>query len=414
MRQLRLSASSNSDFLDCQRRYLLSYVYGLKPEKEKEVLRIGSHWHKLHELLELVPESYCPRCAKRTEVSPDCYICDGTGRVPAVPMDCVIRYLNKAYLKTPDNMTADEWELERVKLLYSLTGHQWYHGGTEQKFTVIGSEIKFEIPVRIVGSSRSLSKTVFVCKIDRVVRDNETGLVYVWERKSSGRPLNEQFWVELTQGDQVMGYIHGARVAQSMGLLERYGVNPGDDPIAGAWCDVWHKPDISPRMLSQKDTKVLSETGGYCGETFCVGAAGDGRIATVNERTTEIVVGKSGGYAIRETSEMYGARLLQDITERPEHYFQQRPVTRTDQEIAEFASRLPMLTKQIRFVERTGMWLPCKRACIATYRCDYLSFCQSGATYKPGDPAPVGYKLGWGSVPVIPDFGQATEIKIGE
>jgi hypothetical protein len=401
------------DFLACQQHYLLSYIYGLEPEKEKEVLRIGSMWHKTHELLELKPGEFCPRCAKREEVSPTCYICDGTGRVPEDQMDCVIRYLNKSYAKTPDNMTADEWELERVKLLYSLTGHRWFYGNTEKRWSVIGSEIKFEIPVYKPGGKRQMPKVVFVCKIDRLVRDNETGLVYVWERKSTGRPMNDQYWSDLTSGDQVMGYLYGGRVAQAMGLLKPYGINPEDDPIAGAWCDVWHKPDISPKMLTQKDTATLRDDGTYCGESFEVLYDPRAVSLVVNGVPAPIIEGKQG-IAIRETPEMYGARLLQDVTERPENYFQQRAVTRTDAELEEFAFRLPKIAEQIRFVERKNLWIPCKGSCHATYRCDFLDFCQSGVTYKPGDPAPVGYKLGYGSVPAVPTFNDGTEVKIGE
>jgi len=412
MRQLRLSASSNMDFLACQQRYLLSYIYGLEPEKEKEVLRIGSCWHKCHEILELKSGEFCPRCAKREEVDPHCYICEGTGRVPEDQMDCVARYLNKAYAKTPDNMTADEWELERIKLLYSVTGHRWYYGNTEQRWEIIGSEIKFEIPVYKPGGKRPMPKTVFVCKIDRLVRDRETGLVYVWERKSTGRPMNEQYWSDLTHGDQVMGYLYGGRVAQAMGLLKPYGINPEDDPIAGAYCDVWHKPDISPKMLTQADTKKLLATGEYLGEKFTAVMEDIARRLIVNGVVAPIIEGKQG-IAIRETPEMYGTRLLQDITERPENYFQQRPVTCTDKELQEFGEKLPRIGEQIRFVERKNLWIPCNGSCHATYRCDFCDLCQSGVTYKPGDPAPVGYKLGYGSVPAIPNFKDGSEIRVG-
>jgi hypothetical protein len=132
----------------------------------------------------------------------------------------------------------------------------------------------------------------------------------------------------------------------------------------------------------------------------------------VNGTAAPIIEGKQG-IAIRETPEMYGARLLQDITERPENYFQQRAVTRTDAELEEFAFRLPKIAEQIRFVERNDLWIPCKGACHATYRCDFCDLCQSGVTYKPGDPAPVGYKLGYGSVPAVPAFKDGTEVKIG-
>ena len=202
-------------------------------------------------------------------------------------------------------------------------------------------------------------------------------------------------------------------MAQANGLLKPYGISPEDPPIAGAYCDVWHKPTIRPRALSQKDTKVFLQTGEYCGEKFEVGCADNGHEilrVTVNGTQAGIVQGKQG-IAVQETPEMYGARLLRDITERPEFYFAQRTLSKTDQDLQEFAAKLPRIAQQIRYVERNDLWLPNLAACTATFRCDYCDLCRSGVKYQPGDPAPVGYKLGWGSTPPVPvTDGQEVEI----
>ncbi|NOQ21606.1 MAG: hypothetical protein GQ565_03000 [Candidatus Aegiribacteria sp.] len=404
MRELRLSASSNSDFLSCQRRYQLSHIYGLKTDTDKESLRVGGRWHTCHEMLELKPGVFCPRCAKREEVDVACYICEGSGRVPEDRMGVVTRYLNKVYAVTPDNMTADEWELERVNLLYSLIGHQWYYKDTEDRFTIIGSELKLEIPIyRHQHSKRRMRKAVFVLKMDRLVREKATGLVYVWERKSTSRSLNDDYWQGLTQGDQVTGYVWGARIAQKLGLLAAYGVSPEDTLIAGAFCDVWHKPTIGPRMLTQKDTRVLMETGQYLGEVFSIGKGAEDSSTNINGIPAQVVQGKQG-IAIRETAGMFGARLLQDISDRPEFYFQQRPCSYTDADLAAFGGKQPMLARQIRYVEGNNIWLADLHSCNSTFRCEFYDFCRSGAKYTPGDAAPCGYKLGWGSTPPVPEI----------
>jgi len=413
-RELRLSASSNADFLACQMRYWLSKICGLRASEEKDSTRIGSLWHKCHECIELPPESFCPRCAKREEVDPACYICDGTGRVPKNTMDVVQRYLNMKYSTTPDNVTADDWAIERVQLLHSLVGHQWYYGECEKEFEVIGSEVKFELPVYKPGGKKRLSKTVFVIKIDRLVRHKPTGLVYVWERKSTARSLNEDYWQGLTTGDQVMGYIFGARRAQQMGLLKPYGVEPADPLIAGAYCDVWHKPTIKPKTLSQKDTKTFRETGEYFGQTFRLEYSDNGhevKTVLVDGERAAVTQGK-GGISIHETPAMYGARLLRDVTERPEFYFGQRALCRTDQELEQFAAKLPRIAQQIRYVERNDLWIENKSACTATFRCEFCDLCRSGVQYRPGDQAPVGYKLGWGSTPPVPKL-DGQEIELG-
>jgi len=411
LRELRLSASSNNSFLGCQRRYQLGYVYGLEADKDKESLRVGGRWHACHEHLELKPGSLCPRCQRREEVDPVCFICDGTGRVGEDRMAIATRYLNDQYAKTPDNVTSEDWAIERTNLLYSLIGHQWYYASTENRFEVIGSEIKFEIPVMKQGSKRRMPKVVFVCKVDRLVREIATGLVYVWERKSTARSLNADYWDALTDGDQVTGYIYGARLAQAKGLLEPYGVKASDTPIAGAFCDVWHKPTIRPKALSQKDTKTLIEEGTYCNEEFEVSAdAHEGQPGyTINGDRAILVPGKTA-IAIRETPAMYGARLLVDITERPDFYYEQRVVARTDQELRDFGYKLPRISQQIRYVEKNDLWSENRSACTATYRCEFCDLCRSGIKYRPGDKAPPGYKLGWGSVPQIPII---EEIELG-
>ena len=375
MRDLRLSATANADYLACQRRYQLSYIYDLTKEADKDSTRIGGNWHGCHEMLELPGNTVCPECKRHEEIRSGCWLCYGTGHTPTDPMETVARYLHKAYAIVPDNKTREDWEVERVTLLYSLAGHRWLYEEEEGRWEILGSEIKFEVPVINTRSKkhRRLAKAVFVGKIDRLVRDRTTGLVYVWERKSTGMPItNESYWQGLTQGDQVSGYIYGGRIAQLDGQLEAFGLKPTDPLIAGAWCDVWHKPDIAPKRVSKADLKALAETGLYCG--------------TQVEAPTETPDGN-----MIETPEMFGARLLTDIAERPQHYFAQREVSRTDADLKQFQVRLYGIAKQIRTVERIGCWLCNLQACEAKWRCEFLDLCRSGVAVNK-DTVPAGYK----------------------
>jgi hypothetical protein len=371
MRELRLSATANSDYLACQRRYELAYLFDLTKDADKDSLRVGGNWHRAHELLELRADTVCPDCTRREAIAPDCYICGGTGYVLADAMDRVARYLNQAYAVVPDNKTADDWELERTILLYSLSGHRWYHSNEEDRWEVVSPEVKFEVPVINPESGRKLSKCVFVGKIDRLVRDRSTGLVYVWERKSTSHSIASQdYWTGLAQGDQISGYLYGGRYAQHAGMLRAYGIGPDDQPIQGAFCDVWHKPDIRPKRVSKADLKTLAETGVYCG--------------------TQVRPPPEGEVVI-ETAEMFGARLLQDIAERPEFYFAQREVSRTDKELEAFQCRLFKLAKQIRAVEKGGLWCHNLQSCESKFRCEFLELCRSGAEVDL-NTVPAGYR----------------------
>ena len=373
MREIRLSATANADYQSCQRRYQLAYIFDLTADKDKDSTRLGGHWHRCHELLELKAGTVCPNCTRHEEIDSQCYVCGGTGYVLPDEMDRVARYLTQAYAIVPDNKTRDDWELERTILLYSLSGWKWLYAAEEGRWEVIESEIKFEVPVANPTTGRALSKVVFVGKIDRLVRDKNTGLVYVWERKSTSHSITSQdYWTALTQGDQISGYLAGGRHAQRIGCLRPYGIRPEDTPIAGAWCDVWHKPDIMPKKISKADLKMLVDTGEYCGTHI----------------TGSIPLGDS----VIETAEMYGARLIQDIGERPEHYFAQREVSRTDKELEVFQARLFKLAKQIRAIEKGDLWVENGRSCENPFYCEFRPLCQAGVQVTPGT-APVGYRL---------------------
>lgn len=375
MRQLRLSATANADYLSCQRQYQLKYVFDLTADKDKDSTRVGGTWHRCHELLELAAGITCPDCIRHEEIRSNCYVCGGTGYVLEDPMDRVARYLTHAYATVPDNKTADEWELERTTLLYSLAGWRWLYADEESRWEVISPEVKFEVPVINPTTGRKVPKAVFVGKIDRLVRDRNTGLVYVWERKSTGMSIkSEDYWAGLVQGDQISGYLYGGRYAQKCGMLRTYGIGPDDPPIHGAFVDVWRKPEIGPKRVTKADIKTLAETGMYCG-------------------TAISAIPNAGGDAIIETPEMFGARLLADIAERPEFYFAQREVSRTDHELAGFQERLFRIAKQIRSVERGGWWCQNLQACQAKWACEFLSLCRSGTQITPGEAPPPGYRL---------------------
>lgn len=375
MRQLRLSATANADYLSCQRQYQLKYIFDLTADKDKDSTRVGGTWHRCHELLELAAGLTCPDCIQHEEIRPNCYVCGGTGYVLVDPMDRVARYLTQAYSTVPDNKTRDDWELERTTLLYSLAGWRWLYADEEKRWETISPEVKFEVPVINPTTGHKVPKAVFVGKIDRLVRDRSTGLVYVWERKSTGMSIKSaDYWDGLVQGDQISGYLYGGRYAQKCGMLRTYGINPEDPPIHGAFVDVWRKPEIGPKRIPKADFKILVDTGKYCGTEIAV------------------IPDVADGETTFETSEMFGARLLADIAERPEFYFAQREVSRTDHELVGFQERLFRIAKQIRAVEKGDLWVCNMQACCSKWQCEFLSLCRSGIQITLGE-APAGYRL---------------------
>lgn len=389
--EIRLSASSIYAYKSCPTRYLYNYIYGLQPLKDKDSFRIGTNWHRCHEVLEMLPQGKCPDCFRHEELRDDCPLCEGTGTLPSNMMEAVIRVLNKMYANIPADKTRDEWETERTKLLYSLSGHRWYYA--KQYFETIADEVKFELPIRNPESGRPIGKAKFIGKVDRLVRDKHSGLIYIFERKSTSKSLDDsKYWSRLELDDQVTGYLYGMRMAQLYGHLEKYGIRKDDPLIEGVYYDVWHKPGIAPKFLTQKDSKAFVESGEYCGEGFEVAVGAGIDAIAVNDTDVAINLGKKEGtFAILETQEMYGARLLKDINENPAAYFAQRPIARTDDQLLKFERDLVKLVKILRYIETNDLWTDDSYACSSPFKCDYYNLCHSGQCIGPND-TPDGFR----------------------
>ena len=397
MLDIRLSASAIGDYKACPTRYKLHDLYGLKLEKEKDSLRIGHNWHRCHEILGMIPQGKCPSCLKHEEIRDNCYLCDGKGVLPIDLMDSVVRFINYAYKDIPDNKTHDEWEVERIKMLYSLSAYRWYYG-EEDDFEIVGEEIKFELPILNPQTRKKIGKAVFAGKIDELVRHKKTGLIYIRERKSTSKSLSDStYWERLRIDDQITGYLYGIRRFQQAGGLEPYGISADDPLVEGIYYDVWHKPSIAPKALSQKDSKEFIESGIYCGEEFEVreddlGMTGKAPVITVNNVPTIMTFGKKQGtFSIFETTEMYGARLIQDISERPEFYFEQRPIPRTDDQLVQFEQDLAKYVALIRYTDDHDLWWLNDRACENPFYCDFRNLCHGGTIIGPDD-CPEGFK----------------------
>lgn len=162
---------------------------------------------------------------------------------------------------------------------------------------------------------------------------------------------------------------------------------------------VWHKPTIKPCTLTQKETAEVLVSGKYNGQDFIIrrseetAALNDLGKIWVNEVEVEIEPGKKG-FAIRETVEMYAARLLADIQERPDFYFQRKEIVRTDAELKEFRKELYGIYTAQRLYKENDCWFSNESACRATYTCPYVKVCYGPgvASVCDGKTTPEGFK----------------------
>lgn len=147
-------------------------------------------------------------------------------------------------------------------------------------------------------------------KVDVMARHN--GCVYIIDHKTTSQDItdpNAPYWRQLAIEGQVNHYF----------LLQWvHGVKPD-----GAVWDVIRKPAISPKKLSKADKTGVVGRRSYFGTPLSQ--------ASLDALQVDD----------RETLEMYEARLANDCTwERPEWYFQRRPIPRLNHEIVEYAEEL--------------------------------------------------------------------------
>lgn len=138
------------------------------------------------------------------------------------------------------------------------------------------------------------------------------GTPVIFDHKTTSSDITDPdstYWRQLAVESQATHYL----------LLEWLNGRKADVAI---W-DVVRKPTISPKALTKADVKAVVENGVYYGKKLT---------------TEDIALAEISG---RETLLMYMWRLSSDcIIERPEWYFQRRPVLRLGAEVVEYASEL--------------------------------------------------------------------------
>ena len=367
-----LSASWLECFKACPYRCYLKYILRVLPVKDTDALRMGTNWHRLLEIMGMKPESICPNCHPGG-VIPDCPLCQETGVFPKKMMDAAIREINQAYAIVPNYKEPEEWELERIILLYTLLAYDWYWG--DSKYEIIFNEQYFDIPLVNPETGRALPNVKVVGKIDKLLRTG-TGIYLVGEHKSTSKSIDgdSNYWKRLRLSSQSNLY--------SLALKSYLSPEDMATKFGGILYDVWHKPTIRPKKLTQGDSKKFVADGNYCGQKFNViwldpdGDPGDIGFAEINGVAAQTEPGaKDGTFAIRETPEMFGARLLQDITERPEFYFARREIPILEADMERFKHELYNIYQTARNMNKVNSWYHNDQSCEATFHCPYIPIC---------------------------------------
>ena len=388
----KLSASLISSFKACAMRCYYKYVIGVRPIETTDSLRVGTNWHRLLEIAGMKPGSVCPECAKLDAKNSDCPLCHGTDFLPEDILDAVVTYLGVQYVTTPLYKTQEEWDIEYNTLLYGLSGYVWRYA--DCPYDIIAEELTFSIPLKSPISGRSLPNVETNGKIDKLIRMKDTGFVYVMEHKTTSSSVDEDstFWSHLNLDTQTTLYIYAARYLQKTGQLEGYGIKPDDPLISGVLYDAFHKPTIKPKKLTQAESKEFVESGEYMGQQFNVTRSLDNEILEVDGTPAITTPGKKEGtFAIRETPDMYGNRLLHDISERPEFYFNRKEVNKTEKDMIAFEQELMNIYHTLKFLDKSDNWWKNEQQCEATFKCPYIGICYNNVEVDAVNP-PEGFK----------------------
>ncbi len=398
MRKLILSASSIGAFKSCPVRFRNAYVYGIRPIEDKESQRIGTNWHLLLETAALVPGSDCP-CPwsdETTQVNQQiCIICEGTGKVPDDIMEVVTRVLNKAYEGIEFN-DPEAKEIERVTLLHALAGYRWHYGDALEP--VVATEQYFSLPLLNPQTGHPVPDVFIKGRIDKIIEIIKK--LAVKEHKSTSKSIDPDstYWGHLNLDVQTTMYIYAARRMQ----IDAWDPTENGPLINTVKYDVYHKPTIRPKKLTQGDSKKFVGDGShlgigeYCGQKFKIAdhIDTDSDLGGLYVNGHEAVVepgAKEGTFTIRETPDMFGARLLKDITERPEFYFRCIELTRTDAELKTFEQELYDIAQNMQFMIRSGRFYTNEHQCEATFRCDYIQQCYNREVVDQ-DHVPDGFR----------------------
>ena len=350
-------------------RFRLAYVEGLRPAGDTASQRMGTNWHAMHEVY----------------AKAGINLFDSPEHMQESRVNAVVEHLNQRYANMPVGMDAGAWALERTILLTSFLGYLWRW--SEDPVEFLDSELAFELPVHLPRSGMPLStnEAVRVGKIDHVIKWR--GAVCALERKSTSKAIgpDSDYWDRSKKDTQVSMY---ALAFRDMKLF------PEEGRKGNTLYDVWHKPTIKPAMLTQKETAAFLESGVYCDVTFDIPKQPeDSEDIIVGGVKCEVEVGKKG-FAIRETLDMYAARLLADIYTRPDYYFERREIVRTDAEIAAFRQQVYAVYQTQKTFIRENTWYENEASCRATFKCAYVGICHGvGAeAVCDGKTTPDGFK----------------------
>jgi hypothetical protein len=231
----------------------------------------------------------------------------------------------------------DEYDLVRAGVLLQGYDARWRNADLD----VLGVESEFR--TALINPATGAPSHTFELggKIDVIVRDRADGLVYDVEHKTSSEDIGpgSQYWQRLTLDTQVSIYYAGTRAL-------------GHD-VAGCVYDIIGKPRHAPLRATPDESRKYTR---------------DGRLYA-NQRAED------------ETPDEYRQRLIEQLCENPERYYQRGTVVRLEEDERDAAADNWNTARAMREAEVAQRYPRNPDSCMRYGRvCSYFGVCTRTAS----------------------------------
>lgn len=332
-----LTHSRLATFRLCPRKHQLRYELGLARETVADCLRLGGAFH------------------------------DGLDRKnKGANTDDAINQATAGYDSPPEAIDPQKWNIERVTVRNLLAGHCWRY--EDDDLDIVASELPYQISLVNPDTGASSRTWDLAGKIDAIVRLPD-GRLAVLEYKTVGYDIgpDSDYWLRLRGDSQISMYMIAAMTLGHGVVVVLY--------------DATRKPTIRPcqvPLLDDAGCKIVIDADGV-------------RVYTKQGKPRQ-TGSKADGWELQsrtETSEEFGERLLADIGERPDYYYQRREVPRMADDLRECQYELWQQSQAIIEARRHGRWF----RNVSYYTCPHCEFagiCLNNVHVGP-DEMPSGF-----------------------
>lgn len=281
-----------------------------------------------------------------------------------------------------ENTVASDREFESERMLDQLVLLAMWEGycarwhDYDSKCAFGQSEYTFSVPIGSDGDT-------YDGKIDDIRKLPDVRIA-IFEHKTTTRDIDPlgKYWTMLPINNQIERYFYA---------LRRNGIN-----VETVVYDAIRVPTFKPKQLTQEQTKHLIETGEYSyrDDVYDNALAIDyhgGASVGVDGIDAEVIQLKRG-IAIVETWQMFYRRVLFEILEDADRYFQRREIPIPAFSLKRVEADLMAEIGNIKWHQERGEWPKRTNQCNALGACAYCKICAGMYDVEGGD-IPEGYML---------------------